>query len=172
MSNESVVEQEIATSGVGIVTDVMAMETDAMSDASSVFYKESKLSADYKYELPKNTTLVFVSLKGEKTEKNLNVRVENYTELQREIAKLLPKSAQMFLIQDMDGNRILPDNFIPSDFIRVKEIMGAPVIDSFTKGHLKVLNKLPYDWEDHDYHATILENMKYQREDELSDEDF
>lgn len=72
------------------------------------------------------TTLLFVSLTGEKREVKLTKRIMSYMELQREIAKHNKKSVKAFVILDEDGD-VIPDTPFPGfDLIRIKEIGYKP----------------------------------------------
>lgn len=79
------------------------------------------------------TTLVFHWLNGEKLEKELSFRPCNYSELQREIARLTPRSQAMFAVQYLNGEKVFPVNFKESDRFAVREIRTkAPARGSIT----------------------------------------
>jgi hypothetical protein len=78
------------------------------------------------YVLEICTTLLFVSLRGEKREEKLTRRVMSYLELQRDIARYNKKSTKAFVILDADGH-VIPDTpFLGYDLIRIKEIAFKP----------------------------------------------
>jgi hypothetical protein len=80
---------------------------DNNSDSDSVISKNRTKRAEQvaveKFELEKCTTIRFISLAGEITEKLLTKRVVTYSEFQREIARLNPKVNKMYVIQNNLG---------------------------------------------------------------------
>lgn len=101
-----------------------------------------------KYELASTTTLHFIAINGEKTEIKLDDRIYNYTNLQCEIARLLPNADQLFLIQDDKGQTI--DSTYPVqnlDTIRIKEV-GIKPQRAVTAG-------LIARWETDCYHGNL-----------------
>lgn len=103
-----------------------------------------------KFKLETCTVIVFVSLTGSLTEYPLNKRITSYSELQREIARLQPKSRKMFVIQDISGAPISAKYFTGYDLIRVKEISIKP--------NYKILKDLPLNWEQTGYHDVLEDN--------------
>ncbi|KAJ1434211.1 hypothetical protein B484DRAFT_446777 [Ochromonadaceae sp. CCMP2298] len=104
--------------------------------------KEAVALYTHKMAIP--TTLVFISLDGVLTDFHLDKRLDSYTELQREIAKLTKKSRQMFAIQDDAGLPIKSDSFKGYNLIRVKEIA--------VRARFQDLRLLSADWESTGYH--------------------
>lgn len=97
-----------------------------------------------KYKLPKCTTLIFIGTDGSKKEIALRERLATYCDLQREIAKLNPKSRKMLLIQDEKGRPLLSQDISFIDVIRIKECL--------TRSSPKDLLGLPFDWEQKQYY--------------------
>lgn len=93
------------------------------------------------------TTIIIISLTGEKREKKLPSRIKNYKDLQREICGMTKNSSFLYTIRDQNNIPILPSHFKTYDEIRVKEI-GI-------KGDLKMLNKLSSTWERDEYGKVI-----------------
>lgn len=92
-----------------------------------------------------NTTLLFLDLNGTRTEHKLHNRPDTYSSLQREVAMLRPFSRAMFVYQYLDGEKVFPPNFKPSDKFVVRELLAkTPPFDG--------LYALPVRWEADEYH--------------------
>jgi hypothetical protein len=96
------------------------------------------------FKLATPTTLVFISLDGQLTDFRLDKRLDSYSELQREIARLTKKSRKMYAIQDEAALPISSDNWKGYNIIRVKEIAVRP--------RFQDLFPLANDWESTEYH--------------------
>lgn len=113
-----------------------------------------------KFVLETCTVIVFVSLDGALTEYPQNKRIMSYSELQREISRIKPKTRKMYIIQDIKGNPISAKHFTGYDLVRVKEICVKP--------DYRMLKNLPIDWEQTGYHEVAGENKV--EEDEFGDD--
>lgn len=100
-----------------------------------------------KFKLETCTVLVFISVDGVLTEFPLTKRIMAYSELQREIARIKPKTRKMFIIQDINGVPLSSKNFTGYDLIRIKEICVKPRYDQ--------LQHLQSDWETTLYHEAV-----------------
>jgi hypothetical protein len=112
-----------------------------------------------KFVLETCTVMVFVSLEGKLTEYPLKYRITTYSDLQREISRIRPKSRIMYIIQDISGAPISAKHFAGYDLVRVKEISTRPLPS--------MLKNLPVDWEQNRYHA-----VAESREDTDADDGF
>jgi hypothetical protein len=83
------------------------------------------------------TTLVFLDQAGIKKEIDLDRRPITYSELQREIAKQIPfrtKQPQpMYVVQNERGEKVFPDNYVPSAKLVVRELFYHPPPYGFLK---------------------------------------
>lgn len=100
------------------------------------------------------TTLLFIQPDGSRREQVLPIRVQNYSELQREVARVVPGGREVVVMQDEKGNRLTSQNFIPRSKIVVRSLLLKPPNTS-------MLRTLRYDWEERDYHVA-----RFQREEE------
>lgn len=139
-------------------------------DASSVFTAESEsasLAEDVearneakrlrRQQLASNiTTIVVINLDGSRFEKKLAVKVQSYSELQRELSRVLPGSQQMYVIQDEKGRRIGSEGFVPRSKVFVRSLLIKPPPES-------ELRKLPFNWEGTDFHEVRLKREADQR---------
>ncbi len=82
-------------------------QTEDGSDTESIITKNKLKKIEQAevalFELERCTTLIFISLSGERSEVLLTKRIVAYSELQREIAKLTPKTNKMYVIQNHLG---------------------------------------------------------------------
>lgn len=115
-----------------------------------------------KFQLEKPTTLVFIDLNGQQTECKLKDRVANYTDLQRQIARISSKTHQMYVIQNADGQRLLAADYMPTDIIRVRQIPH--------KINPKAARFLSTSWEQDEYYDTVQRRKKKELE-EAEDEE-
>jgi hypothetical protein len=95
------------------------------------------------------TTLVFLDTVGGKVEIDLNSRPATYSELQREIARLRPQSDLFLVIQNDRGEKVFPENYIPSSKLIVRELYVAREMPKFLLKHLGTR------WESTDYHDAM-----------------
>jgi hypothetical protein len=107
-------------------------------------------------ELVLNTTLVFVELNGLKKEIQLTKRLLTYSELQREIAHKFPRNRDMYVIQNTEGEKVLPTNFAPADRLIVRKILTKPPSEEMFK-------TLSNYWETNDYHDAIYNREKEKK---------
>jgi hypothetical protein len=95
------------------------------------------------------TSLLFINTDGSRYEKQLIIKVQSYSELQREIARLTPKNRQLYIVQDEKGNRINSEDFVP----RLKFIVRCL---SLKPPEVSRLRGLPHNWELVGYHEVRL----------------
>lgn len=102
------------------------------------------------------TTLTFIALDGTRTDRPLPLKVQSYSELQREISRLNTGTQQMLVIQDEKGQRIGSQHFVPRSKIIVRELLlTAPKHDT--------LKGMRYDWEGADFHEVRLQREAEER---------
>lgn len=120
---------------------------DSDSELSILKKKKNTVVAVEKFQLETCTVLVFITLDGVLSEVPLTKRIMSYSELQREIARIKPRTKNMFIIQDVNGVPLSSKNFAGYDLIRVKEICVKPRYDQ--------LKHLQADWETTLYHEAV-----------------
>jgi hypothetical protein len=108
--------------------------------------EKPKKGSPVKRRMTVYTTLVFVDKAGFRKEIDLDRRPITYAELQREIARLTPHSQQMFVIQNERGEKVFPENYIPSAKLIVRELYLRP------PSYSKMLMKLGTRYESEEYH--------------------
>jgi hypothetical protein len=97
------------------------------------------------------TKLYFTFSNGDKTEKLFEgARCETYSDLQRLIAQITPRSLRIFLCSNMNGEILTAENFINTDSYRVRE-MSFKKLESTAKS--KWRPKVDARWEFYDYHG-------------------
>ncbi len=112
--------------------------------------------------LVKNTTIVFLDANGLKREVALDKRLLTYTELQREIARILPANRDMFLIQNHKGERVFPENFVPSDKVFVRKLL-------LTSPSMLAHRGMANTWDTDEYHdAKHQEHLRNARKSSVS----
>lgn len=113
----------------------------------SILQNKYGAGAMEKFKLETCTVIVFISIDGILSEYPQTKRITSYSELQREIARIQPKTKKMFVVQDINGVPLSSRNFKGYDLIRVKEICIKPRFEQ--------LKKLSIDWEDAGYHEAV-----------------
>ena len=84
-----------------------------------------------------------------KCEKIVEERIENYSDLQRHIARLHPNSTSMFMIQYFDSTEIVnPKRFKPSAKLKIIEVLANKVTPNPRKMPI-----FPIKWEFYNYHG-------------------
>lgn len=126
------------------VGSVIGSVVSAAESEMSILQKKYGAGAMDKFKLETCTVIVFISLDGILSEYPQTKRIMSYSELQRDIARIQPKTRKMYIIQDINGVPLSAKNFKGYDIIRVKEICIKPRYDQ--------LRKLPLDWEETGYH--------------------
>mgnify|MGYP006117677509 FL=1 len=97
------------------------------------------------------TNLIFQFKDDSKVEKLMEgVRFERYTDIQRAVAQVMPKSLKVFLIQHENGKLLTPEDFVESHTYRVKEMTNAK-LEATSKS--KFRPQVDPRWEFYDYHA-------------------
>ncbi len=97
------------------------------------------------------TTLHFIDSEGNKTEKLFEARrCEHYSDLQRLIAQVTPKTLKIYLCQHMDGSIITKDNFVNTNAYRVREMRNRK-LESTAKSKYRPL--VDVRWEFYEHHA-------------------
>lgn len=129
-----------------IVGSIRSAVKDSDSEMS-ILQKKYGAGAMDKFKLETCTVIVFISLDGVLSEYPQTKRIMSYSELQRDIARIQPKTRKMYVIQDIQGAPLSAKNFKGYDLIRVKEICVKPRYDQ--------LRKLPIDWEETGYHEAV-----------------
>jgi hypothetical protein len=77
-------------------------------------------------------------------------RMETYVELQRALARVTPRSLQIFMCLNMDGKVLTTENFKESEAYRIKEMPNAK-IEATAKSKFKP--QVEPRWEFYDYHG-------------------
>lgn len=129
------------------VGSMVGSVVSAAESEMSILQKKYGGGSIEKFKLETCTVLVFISLDGILSEYPQTKRIMSYSELQRDIARVQPKTKKMYVIQDVNGLPLSAKNFKGYDIIRVKEICVKPRFD-----HLR---KLPLDWEETGYHEAV-----------------
>ena len=122
-------------------------EEQALEEAE----RERKKEERRQFILDNCTTLYFIYADENRTkcEKVVEERIENYSDLQRHIARLHPNSKSMFMIQYFDSADIVnPKRFKPSAKLKVIEILANKVTPNPRK-----MPTLPITWEFYKYHG-------------------
>lgn len=132
--------------GGSIVGSLRSGARDSDSELSILQKKLGGVVVE-KFKLETCTVLVFISLDGVLSEYPLTKRIMAYSELQREIARIKPKTRKMYIIQDITGVPISSKNFPGYDLIRIKEICVKPRFEQ--------LKHLRADWESTLYHEAV-----------------
>jgi hypothetical protein len=97
------------------------------------------------------TNLVFKNKDGTVTERLLEgERMETYTELQRALARVTPRSARVFMLMSKEGKILTPENFTNANSYIVKEMINAK-IEATAKSKFKP--SVDLRWEFYDYHG-------------------
>ena len=147
-------DSSVGTNGSQEISTVQSNNDDNSTVSTRRTAKQMKSTA----KLIKNkkfqttTTLIFIGLDGERVSKELAFRVTNYSELQREIARLYPASRKMFVVQDADGQKIFPENFVPATKMYIREILTKPP-------NIQMLRTFDTRWETEDYHDIKFRNQ-------------
>lgn len=147
------------------ISDVASKDDASVGDDLSVASDSSFESGRHRImpqSLVKNTTIVFIETNGLRREVPLDKRLLTYTELQREIARLLPGNRDLFVIQNQKGQKVLPQDFVPSEKVFVRKLLLKPPSMSLYRG-------TPATWDTHDYHdAKYQENLKNTQKNSVS----
>lgn len=97
------------------------------------------------------TTLHFSDSEGNKWEHLFEAqRCEHYSDLQRLIAQITPKTLKIYLCQHMDGSIINADTFTNTNAYRVREMRNRK-LESTAKSKYRPL--VDPRWEFYEYHA-------------------
>eukprot|EP01038_Epipyxis_sp_PR26KG_P007656 gene7656-10419_t len=139
------------------ITNVSTPNSSSKKKKPSPLKKRDSQSADQSdsiiksgLALPIFTKLIFVSLDGSKTEKELNDRIDHYEDLQREIARLQPNKKTLYVIQDESGAKILAEGYVTHNVVRVKETsIRIPKIET------KYLPCVGTRWEHDKYYNSL-----------------
>mmetsp|Transcript_33709 Transcript_33709/g.34338 ORF Transcript_33709/g.34338 Transcript_33709/m.34338 type:complete len:310 (+) Transcript_33709:292-1221(+) len=107
--------------------------------------EEEKLERQHQITESMSTVLKFMFLDGSRREVILYVRPLEYSDLQREIARIYPQSKTIFSI--LDNNDVFVDskNYRPCPFLKVKEYNSLRIPTS--------IPYMPAFWEFRGYHA-------------------
>lgn len=132
---------------VGSHAGSIASKTRDSESEMSILQNKYGAGALEKFKLETCTVIVFISVDGILSEYPQTKRITSYSELQREISRIQPKTKKMYVIQDINGAPLSSKNFKGYDIIRVKEIC--------TKPRFEQLRKLPIDWEETGYHEAV-----------------
>lgn len=124
----------------------VAPATSAKSEKKAVLLSPA-ISEVKKFVLEIPTTIVLITLSGEKREKTLPNRIKTYKELQREICTMTKNSKCLYCIRDKQNNPILSTHFKSYDLVRVKEIAVKPDYDT--------LRGLPSTWDRDEYGKVV-----------------
>lgn len=114
--------------------------------------KAAKKEADRKKFIQNYCTRLDFTMKDGSTHSKLleAVRMETYTELQRALARVTPRSLQIFMCLSTTGDVLTPENFKEAEAYRIKEMPNAK-IEAVAKSKFKP--KLDPRWEFYDYHG-------------------
>jgi len=134
--------------GAKFQSNVLKEEHSAINPKPQPVGQQGKEVARFVLDVP--TTIILISLSGEKKEKKLPSRIKSYKDLQREICSLTKNSNFIYTIRDSNNIPILSSHFKTYDEIRVKEI-GI-------KGDMALLSNLSSTWERDTYGKVIVTN--------------
>jgi hypothetical protein len=129
--------------------DDASLGDDNVSVASSVT-SVTRRRNDKRAQNMAGTLLMFHWANGARQEKELPYRPVTYSEVQREIAKFFPKCMSLFVLQNpQTGEKIFPQNFQPTDFLVIRELLCRSV----ETRPLQVPNpRFPTRWDTEEYH--------------------
>jgi len=110
--------------------------------------EEQKALLRQKFLEEKCTLLRFIGKGGQREEKLFeNVRLGDYSELQRLIARVRPKSTAMVVCQFEDGSIVTSENFKTTAVYRVRDMDTARPL------HIKYCPRVDTRWDFYEHHA-------------------
>jgi hypothetical protein len=133
---------------VSKASDVNDEEDNKSVNSEGSLDGRTKKRIGFLQSLVVNTSLEFIDIDGCRKVVELGKRILTYSELQREIARINPKSYDMYVIQNSKGEKIFPANFTPTDKLYVRKLLTKPPL-------LAILKGISNYWDTEEYHDAV-----------------